>query len=60
MNQLEREIDLEVSAHSGQEDLDLDGVGDDDTQEVVGVPGFSDGRAGKVRFVTHLKKLVPQ
>ena len=57
MNQLEREINFEVTAHSGQEDLDLDGVGDDDTQEVVGVAGLRDGRASQVRFVTYLRKL---
>ena len=55
MNQLERKVDLQVSAHSGQEDLDLDRVGDDDTQEVVGVPGLGDGRAGQVRFVAYLE-----
>ena len=54
MNQLERKVDLQVSAHSGQEDLDLDRVGDDDTQEVVGVPGLCDGRAGQVRFIAYL------
>ena len=54
MNQLERKVDLQVSAHSGQEDLDLDRVGDDDTQEVVGVPGLGDGRAGQVRFIAYL------
>ena len=57
MNQLERKVNLQVSAHSGQEDLDLDRVGDDDTQEVVGVPGLGDGRAGQVRLVSDLKSV---
>ena len=60
MYEFEGHVDLEISTHSGQDDLDLDGVGDDHAEEVVGIAGLCDRRTCKIRFVANLKKNAKQ
>ena len=54
MDQLERQVHLQLASHARQDDLDLDGVADDHAEEVVRVAGLGDRRAGQVRLVADL------
>jgi hypothetical protein len=56
MNEFEWQVDLKISAHSGKDDLDLNGVADDHAEEVVGIAGLRDRRTCQVRFIANLIK----
>ena len=59
MNELEWKVDGELAAHARQDDLHGDGVGNDHTEQVVGVTRFGDGGTGQVGLISNLRKNEP-
>ena len=56
MHELEGQVDLEFSPHPAEDDLDLDRVGHDDAEQVVGVAALRDRGARQVGLVPDLLK----
>ncbi len=55
VQQLERQVDLQLPAHGREDELDPEGVGDDDPEKVARVAGLGQGRAGQVGLVADLQ-----
>ena len=47
VEQLEGQVDLELAAHPRQNQLDVDGVGDDGARQILEVAGVGPGRRGQ-------------